>query len=155
MSNTFLDTILGRPPADEETAEQAQDHVALEIAEQAKEPDNYRPYVTRPRPQMAFAVIEKGGTLHGFMYHQLRHPKHETRGEQEFLSFTADGAAVNMQGTGLRVIALAMLRHCLIEVREYDGKQPVVNQETRIDRLQVVDTTERHLMPKPHLVKDA
>ena len=152
MSGSHIEKLMGRT-ASEETAEAPPLDIAAEIQNDIAEPALYRSYLLKPRAQMAFALIEKDGTLHGFMYHQLRHPKHEQRGGKEYLSFTADSAAVVIQGTGLRVIVLGMLRHCLAEVREYDGNPSQQIPETRIDRLEVIETRDRQLMPLPHLVK--
>ncbi|NOG74034.1 hypothetical protein [Roseicella sp. DB1501] len=61
-------------------------------------------YVTRPRAQLGFTVIEADGTRHGFQYHALRHPKWHVRNDEEFLGFMADGIAVPMQGHGLAIL---------------------------------------------------
>lgn len=138
MSSNAIDDILGRSKGKDEP----KNSLADELTADAAEPEVYRPYLSRSRPQMAFAMIEATGTAHGFMYHTLRHPKHERREGEEFLSFTADGIAVVMQGSGLYVLFLALLRHTLIEVRAYDGK-PIADGTTRITRLEVADAMER------------
>lgn len=144
MSRNAIDELLGRtapsspaPAPVPATASSAQE-VQAELIEEAAEPDEYRPYILRTRPQMGFTLVEASGTLHGFMYHTLRHPKHQRRDGHEFLSFTADGLAVVMQGRGLALLFRALVRHTLAEVREFDGKAGP-ETVTRIDRLGVVD----------------
>lgn len=136
---TSIEELLGRKAPTTEAAAPVRASEPPELLEEDTEPDGYRPYLTRSRPQMGFTVIEKDGTLHGFMYHTLRHPKHQRRDGIEFLSFGADGMAVVMQGRGLATLFRALVRHTLIEAREYDGQD---KRETiaRIDRLQVQDT---------------
>jgi hypothetical protein len=134
--SSAIEAILGKSKGKDEPSP------ADELAADAVEPEGYRPYLMRARPQMAFALIESTGTAHGFMYHTLRHPKHEVRDGEEFLSFAADGIAVVMQGSGLYILFLALLRHTLIEVRAYDGKA-ITDGTTRITRLEVSDAVER------------
>ena len=123
------------------------------LAADAAEPESYRPYLTKPHPQVMFSVIERDGTETAFQYHTLRAPKFHRRSNQEFLSFTADGQAVTMQGSGLRAVLLALKRYALSEMREYDGKPPG-ELPTRIDRLEVVDAQEQLAkLPGPRLVK--
>lgn len=143
MSSNAIDDILGCS----KPKEAADTSLTAELEADAAEPEAYRPFLFRSRPQMDFTVIEAPaseapGAWHGFMYHTLRHPKHEVREGQEFLSFTADGIAVVMQGTGLRAIFLAMMRHTLIEIRAYDGKL-ILDGSTCITRLEVNDAVER------------
>ncbi len=118
------------------------------------ETDTYRPFLVRPSAQIAFLVIEADGTMHGFLYHTLRHPRFQVRGGEEFISFVSDGVAVVMQGTAMRVMFRALVRHTLIEVQEYDGK-PQGELATRIARLEVADPldSEEQPRPRPRLVK--
>ena len=144
MSRSRVEQLLGldEVPSERETAQPGAARVEeprAELVEEDAEPEGYRPYISRSRPQMGFTLIERGGTMHGFMYHTVRHPKHQLRDGDEFLSFTADGLAVVMQGQGLKILFRAMIRHTLVEGREHDGKA-VVDTPTRIDRLAVVDT---------------
>ena len=113
--------------------------VIAELVSSAADPDSYRPSIIRPRAQVGFSLVEADGTMHGFMYHTLRHPKHQVRGAEEYLTFTADGLAVVIQGIGLRVIYLALVRHALAELREYDGR-PIVDGSTRVIRLAVAES---------------
>lgn len=124
------------------------------LAQDAAEPDTYRPYRTWPHPQVMFSVIERDGfTEHAFQYHTVRHPKIERRNNVEFLRFTADGLAVTIQGVQLRPILLALKRYVLTEIREFDGKRPGA-LPTRIDKLEVVDAQEQLVRPPaPRLVK--
>ena len=144
-----IDSILGKSTG---VADDADKKSSADLYAFAEPPETYRPSVIHPRPQMAFGVVEASGTMHGFMYHTLRHPKHQVRGGEEFLSFTADGIAVVVQGTGLRVVFLAMLRHVLVELREYDGK-PIGDTATRITRLAIVDPQEKSQEAPVRLVK--
>ena len=74
------------------------------------------------RPVMGFHIAHKDGTLEGFMYHSLNHPKFQVRGGEEFLTFTYTGAAIVMSGRGLRQIFDALMRHTLKAIYEYDGR---------------------------------
>lgn len=145
MSRSAIDEILGTAGPDEKTT-------AAELLADTAEPDSYRPYIIRARAQVGFTVIEADGTRHGFQYHTLRHPKHQVREGEEFLSFTADGLAVVIQGQGLVVLHSALVRGTLAEVREYDRK-PVGELVTKIVRLEVQDTQERTAPPTPRLGK--
>jgi hypothetical protein len=147
-----IDAILGKSAAPTAGDDQS---AAEELRREAAEPDTYRACVIRSRPQMGFALAESDGTLHGFMYHTLRHPKHQVRNGEEFLSFTADGMAVVMQGTGLRTVFLALLRHTLAEAREYDGSKPIEDGSIKVERLEVRDTRAEEQRPpsQPRLVK--
>jgi hypothetical protein len=143
-----IDDILGRNSG--ATAKDA-DIVQTELLADVEEPETYRPYLVRSRPQVMFSLIESDGTSHGFQYHALRHPKHQVRNGEEFLSFTADGLAVVMQGERLRILYLALLRYTLAEAREYDRK-PMGELLTKITRLEVEDVQER-VKAAPRLVK--
>ena len=143
MSDNVIDAIFGEVgAADRASAARAEEQARAELAAEAAEPEFYRPYIARARPQMGFAVVEKNGTMHGFQYHTLRHPMHEKRDGEEYLSFLADGCAVVMQGKGLKLLFRALIRQTLAEAREYDGK-PVEDISARIDRLSVADLGER------------
>jgi hypothetical protein len=85
---------------------------------------------------MGFFIEQKGGTLHGFMYHGINHPKFQVKDGEEFLSFTYSGTAVVMTGTGLRRIFEALMRHTLRAVYEYDGR-PVKEGAPVITRVSV------------------
>lgn len=155
MSGNPIDQILGRrsAQADSAIAEDVQT-VQAELLAEAAEPDAYRPYVIRSRPQLGFTLIEKDSTRHGFHYHTLRHPKWQQRGGAEFLSFVADGLAVVMQGRGLVLLHAALVGGKLAEIREYDGEQQRnAGAPTRIDRLEVQDAEERMTAQPPRLVK--
>ncbi|MDN3568715.1 hypothetical protein ACFQY5_35980 [Paeniroseomonas aquatica] len=155
MSVNAIDAILGRKndPVAGKAAEDAS-AVQSELLAEAAEPDAYRPYIIRARPQLGFTLIENDGTRHGFQYHALRHPKWQRRNGEEFMSFTADGLAVVMQGRGLTILHAALVRGTLAEVREHDGKQPVsADTTTQIDRLEVQDAEERAAAQSPRLVK--
>jgi hypothetical protein len=149
--SSAIDDILGKKvqekPGDELKAMQD------ELAAEAAALDSYRPYVVRSRPQLGFVVIEANGTRHGFQYHTLRHPKHERRNGDEFLSFHADGLAVVMQGTGLTVLHSALVRAALVEVREYDNLPMTAKNPTKITRLEVQDVQQRMAQQPPRLVK--
>lgn len=143
----FLENILGQP--EPETT------VQTELETDAAELDHYRPYLTKPRAQLALILIEKDGTMHGFQYHAIKHTKYEVRDGLEFLSFNADGCAAVFQGKSLRVLFYAMQRYALAEVREDDGKRRMEGQQTVIDRLAVQEPQERQRPPQqaPRLVK--
>ena len=101
-----------------------EDAAKAELFAEAATPDLYRPYITRARPLLGFAVIEKDGkTLHGFQYHTMRHPKQQERDGKEYLSLAADGMALVIEGRGLAIVFRALMRHTLLEIREYDGKE--------------------------------
>ena len=145
-TDKVLGSILGK-------AEDPEKAAANELQTEATEPEVYRPYVIRARPQMGFMVVEADGTMHGFMYHTLHHPKHQVRDGEEFLSFSSSGIAVVMQGRGLKIIFLALMRHTLVEVRAYDGRPPG-ELASRIERLAITDTTARPAQEPPaRLVK--
>lgn len=116
------------------------DHNAelAELFADLAEPEHYRPYLTKPRPLLAFALIEKDGTMHGFQYFTVRHPKHQVQNGTDYLSFVADGMAVVIEGRGLAMLFRSLLRHTLAEAREYDGR-PLGEDKTHISRLEVVD----------------
>ena len=155
MSGNPIDQILGRrsAQADSSTAEDVR-AVQAELLADAAEPDAYRPYIIRARPQLGFTLIEKDGTRHGFHYHTLRHPKWQRRNGEEFLSFVADGFAVVMQGRGLTLLHAALVGGKLAEIREHDGEQPVsADATTQIVRLEVQDAEERMAAQPPRLVK--
>ena len=124
-----------------------------ELFADTAESDSYQPFLVRPSAQISFILVEANGTMHGFLYHTLRHPKFEVRGGEEIISFVSDGIAVVMQGVGMRVMFRALIRHALMEVHEYDGKPPG-EIKTRITRLEVDDPkdAEQH-RPQPRLVK--
>lgn len=151
-----IDAIIGKTTSPTGTGDRATGNapdINATLATDAAEPETYRPYHVWPYAQLMFSVIERDGTEHGFQYHTLRHPKLHKRNDQEFLSFTADGLAVLVRGTGLRFIYLALKRYALSEMREYDGKPPG-KLPTRIDELEVVDAQEQLVKPAPaRLVK--
>lgn len=142
MSANPIEQILGRgnQPAPSAPAPATPARPEDEQTTLLTEPAHYRPYIIWPRPQVAFCVVQQDGTMHGFQYHTLRHLKFERRDGDEFLSFTADGLAVVMQGRAMRVLFHALVRHTLLEAREYDGKPDPEGIATRIERLGVVDT---------------
>ena len=88
------------------------------------------------RPGMGFYIACKDGTLEGFMYHAINHPKFQIRDGEEFLSFTHSGTAVVMSGTGLRRIFDALMRHTLSAIFEYDG-QPRNEGDAMVIRLSI------------------
>ena len=117
MSSDPFDELLGlsekQAPAAPTPAEPASAPArSMREEEDDREPDTYRPFVTRS-PHPAFSVIEKDGKRHGFQYHALKHPQHEVRDGKEYLYFFGDGAYCVMQGTGLLPIFRALLRHTL------------------------------------------
>lgn len=152
MSKSAIDQILGK--GNDDSAVDELQAVHDELQADVAEPEAYRPYIIRARPQLGFTLIESDGTRHGFSFHTLRHPKHQKRGEEEFLSFSADGLAVVMQGRGLTILHAAMVRATVAEVREHDGQQHVsADTATLISRLEVQDTQERKPQAPPRLVK--
>jgi hypothetical protein len=94
------------------------------------------------RPTMGFFIAHKDGTLDGFMYQGINHPKFQVRDGEEFLTFTDSGTAVVMTGSGLRQIFEALMRHTLKAVYEYDGRRPVKDGVPIITRLSV-----KHAVP--------
>ena len=151
----LTDAIIGKTPTVTATNSSSSNVVDINaaLAADATEPDTYRPYLTKPHPQVMFSVIERDGTETALQYHTLRAPKFSRRNNQEFLSFTADGVAVTMQGSGLRALLLGLKRYALCEMREFDGKPPG-ELPARIDRLEVVDAQEQLAKPSgPRLVK--
>lgn len=142
MSN-IIDELLGRSPQKPgdprpEGTDATAAAVAALVAEDAQ-PEGYRPYLARAIPQLGFVLVEKSGTMHGIQYPTISRLRHERRGGAEQVSFHADGLAVVMEGRGLSVIFRALVRHTLLEAREYDGTGGEA-EATRIDRLGVVDT---------------
>lgn len=109
------------------------------------EPDLYIgcDYNRNGRPAMGFFIEQKDGTLDGFMYHGINHPKFQVREGEEFLSFTYSGTAVVMTGTGLRRIFEALMRHTLHAIYEYDGR-PIKDGVPIITRISI-----KQAVPKP------
>ena len=137
-----LDNILGRKGAGK--AEKDEPDVLSEILSDALPLDYYRPYLTRPRAQLMFSLIERTGRTHVFQYHALRHPIHEMAwAGWELLSFIADGCSVVMEGRHLRVLVLGLMRAALVEMREEDGQPPKEGEKTTISRLEVSDPQAR------------
>ena len=120
----------------------------------AKESDSYRGFVdSGNRPQMGFIIVHASGDMHGFMYHSINHPTYQVRNGDEFISFTHSGTAVTMQGTGLKIVFTAMMRHTLMEIREYDNR-PIEDGTPTIMRLAITDTAPRaKIEPAARLVK--
>jgi hypothetical protein len=107
------------------------------------------------RPVMGFYVAQMDGTLHGFMYHHINHPKFEVRDEEEFLSFTSSGQAVVMTGTGLQRIFEALMNHTLKAIHEYDGRRVVKDGAAVVRRLSVTQAVPVRATGGPELVKPA
>jgi len=82
----------------------------------------YRSIVTHTRPQMGFAITRANGDMEGFLYHNLDNLHLQTRNGAEFLSFTHRATAVTIQGTGLKTVFQAIMRHTLAEMNEPDGR---------------------------------
>ncbi|RYE51812.1 MAG: hypothetical protein EOP21_00380 [Hyphomicrobiales bacterium] len=168
MTSRIIEELLGRGPTNAPAAHtapvaaaqapspkagdaEAKD-IAAALVDDAAEPETYRPYFPKPHPQLMFSLIERDGTEWCFQYFTLRHLRHQTRNGEEFVSFVADGQAVVMQGSLLRVVLLGLKRYALSEVREYDGR-PAGELPTRIDRLEIQDVPEQMARPAPRLVK--
>lgn len=75
------------------------------------------------RPQMGFAVTRASGAMDGFLYHSLDNIRFLERDGLEFLTFTHRATAVTVQGSRLKTVFRAMMRHTLIEINEYDGRE--------------------------------
>src|SRR5665811_69974 len=87
-----------------------------------EEPNEYRSYVdSGGRRQMGFSITRANGDMDSFLYHNLDNQQFQIRNGAEFLSFTHRGKAVTIQGTKLKVIFRAMMRHTLMEINEDDG----------------------------------
>jgi hypothetical protein len=90
----------------------------------AEEPNEFRSFVDSGggRPQMGFSIARANGDMEGFLYHNLDNLNFQTRNGAEFLSFTHRGKAVTLQGTRLRIIFRAIMRHTLMEINEAGGR---------------------------------
>jgi hypothetical protein len=99
----------------------------------ADEPAEYRSFVdSGGRPQLGFSINRSNDEMHGFLFHNLDNLLLQTRNGAEFLSFTHRGKAVTIQGTKLKVIFRAMMRHTLMEINEADGRPAEVGLPTII-----------------------
>jgi hypothetical protein len=109
------------------------------------EPSEYRSYIdSGGRPQMGFFIAQVDGTMDGFLYHSLDNIRFQVRNGSDFLTFTHRGTAVTIQGTGLKVMFKAMMRHTLMEIHENDGHESD-RKQPQIVRLEVTpaDTPSR------------
>lgn len=98
----------------------------------------YRAFVdSGGRPQMGFSVTHASGDMEGFLYHLLDNMQLQTRSGVDFLSFTHRARAVTMQGSGLRVIMKALVRHTLMEIHVENGKPAAEAGLPRVTRLDV------------------
>ena len=68
------------------------------------------------------------------------------------MRFTSDGTAVVMEGSALKVVFLAIMRHTLMELREYDQRPLSQDMPTCITRLEVNEPGQRG-SPPARLVK--
>lgn len=142
MSPSKIDELLGRRDVEEVEKDGFE------------EPSGYRAALIRPRPQMGFVMIEATGDMHGFMYHTINHPTYQVRNGEELISFTSNGIAVVMQGWSIKEIFAAIMRHTLLEVREYDGRSSIEPGKSKIVRIGIVDTNpKREGMPPVRAVK--
>jgi hypothetical protein len=112
-------------------------------------------YNRNGRPVMGFYIEQKNGTLDGFMYHGINHPKFQVRDGEEFLSFTYSGTAVVMTGTGLRRIFEALMRHTLRAIYEYDGRSVKDDDTPVITRVSVTQAIPMRAVAPPELVRPA
>jgi hypothetical protein len=113
---------------------------------EARNTENYQAFVdSGGRPQMSFVITRANGMMYGFSYHAMSVPRYDPR-DGEIISFSEGGVAVALQGTGIKVIFLAMMRRTLMEIREYDGR-PIEDGAPRVTRLEVVDTNEEAAEP--------
>lgn len=108
---------------------------------EARDSEFYKAFVdSGNRPQMSFVVSLSNGVMYGFSYHALSVPIYDPRAG-EVISFTEGGVAVAIEGVGLKVLFLALMRRTLMEIREYDGR-PIEDGAPRVTRLEVIDTSE-------------
>ena len=115
----------------------AVDRILSATAKKAEAPTEYRALIeSGGRPQMGFSVTHATGDMDGFLYHSLDNLNYQTRNGAEFLSFTHHAKAVTIQGTGLRVIFRAIMRHTAMELHQQDGR-PAAAGEPVITRLEV------------------
>jgi hypothetical protein len=125
-----------------------------EGAEGSPDPDVYIgcDYNRNGRPVMGFYIEQKNGTLDGFMYHSINHPKFQVLDGEEFLSFTYSGTAIVMTGTGLRRIFEALMRHTLRAIHEYDGR-PIKDGAPVVTRISVTQAVPMRVEQPLELVR--
>ena len=126
---------------------------AAEMFGELAEPDTYEPYLLRPHAQVAVTLHKANGIRHGFLYHNLRHPRFEPCGDSDLISFTADGLACVIEGKGMGEMFDLLMLQTLLRIREYDGRPPG-KLAARITRIEVADAREgEQERPRPYLVK--
>lgn len=146
---SVIDAIFGQTAAGGHSAPApAGDEQALaELREELQEPDFYRPYIIRARPVVGFSFVEKDGRSRGFQYHTLRLPDFRPGPPgKEILTFVADGMAIGMEGSGLKLLWRALVRHTLYEARQYDAKPETERSYplgvVRIERIDIIEPPE-------------
>lgn len=80
------------------------------------------------RPQMGFMIQQADGTIDGFLYHNLDNIRCQERNGKAFLSFTHRGTAVTIQGSNLKIIMRAIMRHTLVELHHRPGFAPSADE---------------------------
>ncbi|TWB34330.1 hypothetical protein [Nitrospirillum pindoramense] len=115
--------------------------------EPPEDPSVYRAFKTVSRTQMGFAAVQAGGKVNAFLYHSLANIQLESRAGAEFLSFTDNGRAITIQGSGLLVILHALLGGFLKEICVQDGR-PAVPGQPVIRQMAITDTAAGSRLPK-------
>jgi len=136
MSKSKFSEMYGKKVAPPETAAHEDDDDSLDSNVYSGHDSN-----RNGRPVMEFYIVHKDGKHEAFQYHDVKNkmfypidPQHPDEGED--LRFTHDGTAVIMNGTGLRDVFLAMVRHTLKAIHEYDGR-PVKEGASVIAKLTI------------------